>query len=187
VGLLPDEKFAGSFPAGTVALQPAWTSFLSSLNPATNPKLQQFKWDVLGFPVQKAGDKWPNQFANGSQMGSLVKGAKNVDGAFQVGKYLVGDGHAVRMQAMGAPPIVANNDKQQQVWKQRATGTHYTETYDTVMSQGSLGTWSKIKLNIDQIMQLYSTNITQLLKGQMGVSDFGAAMDAGVNPLLQQK
>jgi hypothetical protein len=185
VGLLPNEKFTGNFTAGTVAMQPSWTSFLSSLNPVTNPKLQQFKWDVVGYPVQKAGDKWPNQFANGSQMGSLVKGAKSLDGAFAVGKYLIGDGHAVRMQAMGAPPIVINNAQQQQIWKQRAPSTRYTDTYATLMSQGSIGTWSKIKSNSDQIMKLYNDNITKLLQGQMAVSDFGAAMDGSVNPLLQ--
>jgi len=184
VGQLPNDRFSGSFTAGTVAMQPSWTSFLSSLNPVTNPKLQQFKWDVAGFPVMKAGDKWPDQFANGSQMGSLVQGSKNLTGAYQVGKYLIGDGHVVRMQAMGAPPIVINNDQQQQVWKQRGQGTRYTATYDAVMSQGSIGTWSKIKANSDQIMKLYGDNITKLLNGQLAVSDFGATMDSSVNPLL---
>jgi ABC-type glycerol-3-phosphate transport system substrate-binding protein len=184
VGQLPNDKFSGGFTAGTVAMQPAWTSFLSSLNPTTNPKLQQFKWDVAGFPVMKAGDKWPNQFANGSQMGSLVQGSKNLTGAYQVGKYLIGAGHVVRMQAMGAPPIIINNDQQQQVWKQRGQGTRYTATYDAVMSQGSIGTWSKIKANSDQIMKLYGDNITKLLNGQLAVSDFGATMDSSVNPLL---
>jgi hypothetical protein len=88
------------------------------------------------------------------------------------------------MQAMGAPPIVINNDQQQQVWKQRGQGTRYTATYDAVMSQGSIGTWSKIKANSDQIMKLYGDNITKLLNGQLAVSDFGATMDSSVNPLL---
>jgi hypothetical protein len=53
------------------------------------------------------------------------------------------------------------------------------------MSQGSIGTWSKIKSNSDQIMKLYGENVAKLLQGQMAVSDFGAAMDSSVNPLLQ--
>ena len=185
VGQLPDEKFAGSFTGGQVAMTPSWTSFLSALTPKTNPKLAHFKWDVMGYPVQHAGDKWPNQFANGSQMGSLVKGAKHLAEAFQVGKWLVGDGHVVRMEAMGAPPIVANNAKQADIWKKRAPGTHYTEVYSTVMGKGSIGLWSKIKLNGDKMFSLYGDNITKVLKGQMAVSDFGAAMDASVNPLLK--
>jgi len=136
VGQLPDEKFAGSFTSGQVAMTPSWTSFLSALTPKTNPKLATFKWDVMGYPVQHAGEKWPNQFANGSQMGSLVKGTKHLTEAFQVGKYFIGDGHVVRMEAMGAPPIVINNAKQQDVWKQRAPGTHYTEVYSADDGQG---------------------------------------------------
>ncbi len=186
VGQLPDEKFAGSFTSGQVAMTPSWTSFLSALTPKTNPKLATFKWDVMGYPVQHAGEKWPNQFANGSQMGSLVKGTKHLTEAFQVGKYFIGDGHVVRMEAMGAPPIVINNAKQQDVWKQRAPGTHYTEVYSAVMAKGSIGLWAKIKLNWDKISTLYGDNITKLLQGQMAVSDFGATMDSSVNPLLQQ-
>jgi len=90
------------------------------------------------------------------------------------------------MEAMGAPPIVINNAKQQDVWKQRAPGTHYTEVYSAVMAKGSIGLWAKIKLNWDKISTLYGDNITKLLQGQMAVSDFGATMDSSVNPLLQQ-
>lgn len=185
VGQLPNEKFTGGFTAGTVAMQPSWSSMLSSLRQTTNPKVQQFKWDVLGYPVQKSGDTWPNQFANGSQMGSLVKGAKQLDPAFQVGKYFVGDGHVIRMQAMGGPPQVINHAGQQAQWKKQAPDTHYSELFDAVMSKGDLGTWSKIKTNSDQIMKLYSDNIAKLLQGQLAVSDFGATMDGSVNPLLQ--
>ncbi len=186
VGQLPDEKFTGSFTGGQVAMTPSWTSFLSALTPKTNPKLAHFQWDVMGYPVQHAGDPWPHQFANGSQMGSLMKGTKHLEDAFQVGKWLIGDGHVVRMEAMGAPPIVINNAKQQDFWKKRAPGTHYVNVYSTVMAKGTIGTWEKIKLNGGKMFDVYNQNMTKLLKGQMTVSDFGTAMDSTVNPLLQQ-
>ena len=184
VGQLPNDKFAGGFTSGNVAMTPSWSSFLSSLTATTNPKLQHFKWDVMGFPVENSGDPWPHQFANGSSMGSLLKGAKHLDEGFQIGKYLIGDGHLVRMQAMGVPPIVSNNATQQAFWKQRSPNTHYSEIYSAVMAKGSIGTWSKIKYHTTEFMALYSKNITELLNGTMGVHDFGAAMDAATTPLI---
>jgi len=186
VGLQPDEKLAGGFAGGKIAMAPSWSSQLSSLRQTTNPNMAHFQWDVMGFPVEHAGDAWPHQFANGSQMGSLVQGAKHLDAAFTVGKYFVGDGHVIRMQAMGGPPQVINHDGQQAQWKKQAPGTHYSQLFDQVMATGDLGAWSKIKLHGTEIMDAYNKNVVQLLQAKLGVSDFATAMDSAANALLQQ-
>ncbi len=168
VGLLPGEPTAGlRFQDGTVALQPSWSSFFSSLNKAQ----PSFKWDLLGYPVRRKGDKWPNQFANGSQMGSILKDSKQPDPAYTVLKYLAGpEGHLIRQRAMGAPPSIMN---QKALWDEWLTPPpQQTHLYQKIMASGRIGPWSKIKAGGAQIATLYADELKKLLAGESSPRQF---------------
>lgn len=180
VGLLPGESAAGlRFVDGTVAMQPSWSSFFSSLNQAK----PSFKWDLMGYPVQKKGDKWPNQFANGSQMGSVLQTTKYADQSFAVLKYLAGpDGILVRQRAMGAPPSIMNRKELWDEWLKPPPQN--TSIYQKIMASGKIGPWSKIKAGGSDVSKLYSDEAKKLLGGAIGTKQFADTVTEQANRVL---
>ncbi|HEX2186776.1 MAG TPA: extracellular solute-binding protein [Chloroflexota bacterium] len=180
VGLLPGEPTTGlRFQDGTVAIQPSWSSFFSSLNQAQ----PSFKWDLLGYPVRRKGDRWPNQFANGSQMGSILKDSKRPDPSYTVLKYLAGpEGHLLRQRAMGAPPSIMNQKALWDEWLKPPP--QQTVLYQKIMSAGKIGPWSKIKAGGSEISTRYADELKLLLAGQSGPRQFADRMTEEANRLL---
>lgn len=179
-GLLPGEPAAGlRFTDGTVALQPSWSSYFSTLN-KTPPS---FNWDLMGYPVQKKGDKWPNQFANGSQMGSILGATKYPAEAYTVLRHVAGpEGQAVRSLAMGAPPAIMN---QKALWDQwLKPPPQHTALYQKIMAAGKIGPWSKIKAGGGDISTFYADELKKLLGGQGGTRQFADAVTNEANRLL---
>jgi ABC-type glycerol-3-phosphate transport system substrate-binding protein len=173
------------FLAGTIVMQPSWSSFLSSIRKAQQDGTLNFDWDLIGYPVMKAGDKWPNQFANGSQMGSILKACKQPEIAFKVLKYVAGpEGHLVRQRAMGAPPSILNIQSLWDEWL--APPPQNKWLYQEVMSQGKIGTWSKIKYDADKISQVYSNELDLLKNGQTTPKEFATKVTAQMNQIIEE-
>ncbi len=165
---------------GNVAMTTSWMGYQSRLTKVG------FNWDLLGFPVARQGDKWPYQFANNSQMGSIYKQTRYRDEAFQVGKYLISDGHVVRMTTLGALPIVYNSPAQASAWKTELPGKH-TEIYDKVVTSEPFKRvpWSWIKTNKDQAQAPISKAMTDLFAGKISPQTFAQTVDSQVNGILK--
>ena len=133
--------------------------------------------------ITKKGDKWPNQFANGSQMGSLLKEGKRPDPSYTVLKYLAGpEGHLIRQRAMGAPPSIMNQKPLWDEWLKPPP--QQIALYQKIMASGKIGPWSKIKAGGSEIGTLYSDELKKLLAGQSGPRQFADRMTEEGNRLL---
>ena len=174
-----------NFLAGKVAIQPSWSSFFSSLNKAQKDGTLNFNYDLIGYPVKTAGDKWPNQFANGSQMGSVLKATKYPQEAFQVLKYVAGPkGHLVRQRAMGAPPSILNAEELWTEWLAPPPQAKFL--YREAMSQGKIGTWSKIKYDSSKLTQVFRNELDNLKAGDTTPAEFARTVAEQHNQIIAE-
>jgi ABC-type glycerol-3-phosphate transport system substrate-binding protein len=174
-----------NFLSGRIAISPSWSSFFSSLNKAQKDGTLNFNYELMGYPVRKKGDKWPNQFANGSQMGSILKASPYPEQSFQVLKYVAGPkGHLVRQRAMGAPPSILNAEE---LWDEWLTPPpQNTYLYREVMSQGKIGTWSKIKYDADKLSKIYSNEMDNLKAGNTTPAEFARTVAEQQNQIIEE-
>lgn len=174
---------AVQFLAGNVAMQPSWSSFFSSLNKAQSDGTANFRFDLMGYPVLQEGDPWPNQFANGSQMGSILQGTEFPNEAFQVLRYLAGpEGHLIRQRTMGAPPSILNIQSLWDEWLQPPPENKWL--YQQIMSTGKIGTWSKIKYDADRIGTIYSNELDKLKAGEVTPEEFASTVTTEMNDAI---
>jgi ABC-type glycerol-3-phosphate transport system substrate-binding protein len=180
-----EQSQALQFLAGTVAMQPSWSSFFSSLNAAQGEGTLNFSYDLMPYPVVQEGDPWPNQFANGSQMGSILNATAHPNESFQVLRFLAGpDGHLIRQRTMGAPPSIMNIQSLWDEWL--APPPEHKDLYQQIMSTGKVGAWTKIKYDADRISTIYSNELDKLKVGEVSPEEFATTVTEQMNEVIEE-
>lgn len=182
VGLLPGEPTAGfQFVDGRVAMEAGYPNLMATLQQAK----PAFRWDLMPFPLRKQGDKWPNQFVNGTAVGSILQGTKYPEPSFAAVRYLAGpEGHLIRQRANGGGPIppAANWKAAWEEWLQPPPANK-TLLQKTV-NGGTLAPWLKIKDGLAEVNKAYADEMTALLTGKSGTRQFADGVNEQINRRL---